>query len=322
MAYKQKGFSALTKAEYRVNKATGIKYKATKSGIPLPGDKTEWGKKTQEEKDAWRKEQTADTPKKGDLGKAVSSAFTSSEDYDGGVMKQTYGTVSPLKKYDSSYKRMKSPFTKETKVEGSKYDKGGVGKVDKAKAKYDADMAAYDKLPTLKKVFKKPPNITTGYSPGVGGKGKASKKILDTFNKIAKNRAKQNKIIQKSLEKKGYIFKDSPMKKATDPVKKPVGPVTPQTRADYMDRQVFNLIQEERGRDKDNQRRPKDDDSKKMTPKQEIEHRAAVLKYNKKSSKPLNATQKKKIKSQLSKMDPKNPEAKLLQDMLNLPKNK
>ena len=97
MAYKQKGWSAFTKAEYRVNKATGIKYKATKSGIPLPGDKTEWGKKTQEEKDAWRKEQTADTPQKGDLGDAVSSAFTSSENYDGGVMKQTYGTVSPMK---------------------------------------------------------------------------------------------------------------------------------------------------------------------------------------------------------------------------------
>ena len=100
-----------------------------------------------------------------------------------------------------------SGFKKETKVEGSKHDKGGVGKVDKAKLDYDAKMAAYNKLPIYKKAFKKPPNITTGYSPGVGGKGKVSKKILDTFNKIAKNRAKQNKIIQKSLEKKGYTFK-------------------------------------------------------------------------------------------------------------------
>ena len=34
------------------------------------------------------------------------------------------------------------------------------------------------------------------------------------------------------------------------------------------------------------------------------------------------ATQKKKIKQQLSKMDKNDPEAKLLQDMLDLPKNK
>tara|TARA_R100000700_G_C3157353_1_gene134283 strand:+ start:1080 stop:1346 length:267 start_codon:yes stop_codon:yes gene_type:complete len=69
-------------------------------------------------------------------------------------------------------------------------------------------------------------------------------------------------------------------------------------------------------------KRPKDDDSKKLTPEQEAEHRAKVLEYNKNTAKPLNATQKNKIKQQLSKMDPKDPEAKLLQDMLNLPKNK
>lgn len=33
---------------------------------------------------------------------------------------------------------------------------------------------------------------------------KGTKKIFDTFNKIAKNRAKQNKIIEESLKKKGY----------------------------------------------------------------------------------------------------------------------
>ena len=117
---------------------------------------------------------------------------------------------------------------------------------------------------------------------------------------------------------KGY----SPYTKKTDPVKKPVGPVTPQTRADYMNRQVFNLIQEGRGRDDDNQRRPKDDDSEKMTPEQEAKHRAKVLDYNKNTAKPLNTTQKNKIKNQLKTMDPNDPEAKLLQDMLNLDKNK
>tara|TARA_Y100000401_G_scaffold109088_1_gene104963 strand:- start:256 stop:894 length:639 start_codon:yes stop_codon:yes gene_type:complete len=33
---------------------------------------------------------------------------------------------------------------------------------------------------------------------------------LETFEKIAKSRAKQNKMIQKDLESKGYTFKDSP----------------------------------------------------------------------------------------------------------------
>ena len=36
----------------------------------------------------------------------------------------------------------------------------------------------------------------------------------------------------------------------------------------------------------------------------------------------MNSIQKNKIKEQLSKMDPNDPEAKLLQDMLNLDKNK
>ena len=41
----------------------------------------------------------------------------------------------------------------------------------------------------------------------------------------------------------------------------------------------------------------KDDDSVKMTPEQEAEHRVKVLEYNKKKAKPLTAAQKKKIKS-------------------------
>jgi hypothetical protein len=66
----------------------------------------------------------------------------------------------------------------------------------------------------------------------------------------------------------------------------------------------------------------KDDDSVKMTPEQKAEHRAKVLEYNKNKAKPMNEIQKKKIKEQLSKMDPNDPEAKLLQDMLNLKKNR
>lgn len=77
----------------------------------------------------------------------------------------------------------------------------------------------------------------------------------------------------------------------------------------------FNMI---KGEDK----KPVDDDSVSMTEEQKKKHRANVLEYNKNKAKPLNEMQKKKIKEQLSKMDPNDPEAKLLQDMLDLPKNK
>ena len=57
-------------------------------------------------------------------------------------------------------------------------------------------------------------NIKTGVENAsiilpVGGVVKATKgtkKIFDTFSKVAKNRKKQNKLIQESLEKKGYTF--------------------------------------------------------------------------------------------------------------------
>ena len=135
-----------------------------------------------------------------------------------------------------------------------------------------------------------------------------------------------------------------------DPVKKPVGPVTPSTKAEYGKRQVWNLVEQDKNKSEDkiferadrlnkfqrkfdekynraNQKsplkqKPKDDDSEKMTPEQEAAHRAKVLEYNKNKAKPLNSVQKKKIKEQLSKMDPSDPEAKLLRDMLNLKKNK
>ena len=142
-----------------------------------------------------------------------------------------------------------------------------------------------------------------------------------------------------------------------DPVKKPVGPVTPSTKAEYMNREVWNLVEKQKAGDFDKsteyhsfkpdlskqkdfksipnlapnlkqrvnsplKQKPKDDDSDKMTPEEEAEHRAKVLEYNKNKSKPMNETQKKKIREQLSKMDPNDPEAKLLRDMLNLKKNK
>ena len=66
----------------------------------------------------------------------------------------------------------------------------------------------------------------------------------------------------------------------------------------------------------------KDGDKVGMTPEQAEKHRKGVLEYNKKYANPLSEMQKKKIKNQLSKMDPKDPEAQLLRDMLNLKKNK
>ena len=107
---------------------------------------------------------------------------------------------------------------------------------------------------------------------------------------------------------KGY----SPFTKTTDPVKKPVGPVTPATQAEYMKREIWNKVEKNK---------PKDDDSDVMTPEQETKHRAKVLEYNKRKAKPLNQTQKNKIEQQLRGMDPKDPEAQLLGDMLNLKKN-
>jgi len=168
---------------------------------------------------------------------------------------------------------------------------------------------------------------------------------------------------------RGYKQKGwSAFTRKTDPVKKPVGPVTPTTQADYMKREVFNIIEDQKRRDKElnsdkkfdekynranigprprgpevqpspkppnlkksplkqvtdppKKKKPVDDDTDVMTPKQERKHRREVLKYNKNVSKPMNETQKRKIREQLSKMDPKDPEAKLLRKMLNLKKNR
>tara|TARA_A100001201_G_scaffold143323_1_gene144496 strand:+ start:2015 stop:2485 length:471 start_codon:yes stop_codon:yes gene_type:complete len=66
----------------------------------------------------------------------------------------------------------------------------------------------------------------------------------------------------------------------------------------------------------------RDDDKVEMTKKEQRKHRRDVLRYNKNVAKPLTDAQKNKIREQLSKMDPKDPEAKLLRKMLNLKKNR
>ena len=65
-----------------------------------------------------------------------------------------------------------------------------------------------------------------------------------------------------------------------------------------------------------------DDDTDKMTKKEQRKHRREVLKYNRKTAKPLTPAQKAKIRKQLENMDPNDPEAKLLRKMLNLKKNR
>lgn len=118
-----------------------------------------------------------------------------------------------------------------------------------------------------------------------------------------------------------YKRTESPFTRKIDPVKKPVGPVTPSTRAEYMQREVWNVVQRNEDKKK-KKKKPVDDDTDVMTPEQEARHRAEVLEYNRTKAKPMTERTKNKIKQQLSKMDKNDPEAKLLQDMLNLPKNK
>ena len=101
--------------------------------------------------------------------------------------------------------------------------------------------------------------------------------------------------------------------------------MSPDAQSDYLDRHPDSEHgggAEADALDQERKKKPIDDDSDKMTPEQEAKHRAKVLEYNKNQAKPLNATQKNKIKQQLSKMDKNDPEAKLLRDMLNLKKNK
>tara|TARA_R110002020_G_scaffold417589_1_gene626768 strand:+ start:2128 stop:2370 length:243 start_codon:yes stop_codon:yes gene_type:complete len=67
---------------------------------------------------------------------------------------------------------------------------------------------------------------------------------------------------------------------------------------------------------------PDDGDDVKMTPEQKKEHEKKVFEYNKNVAKPLNPTQKNKIKNKLSKLNPNSKEYKELNTLLNLEKNK
>ena len=100
------------------------------------------------------------------------------------------------------YKDSESPFKKEKKFEGSKHDKGGVGKGKNIKI--DTKMEEYKKLPVLKQVFTTPPHVAGGYAPGVGKISKGAKKAMDIFTKTAPSRNKMIKQIEKSLKRKGW----------------------------------------------------------------------------------------------------------------------
>ena len=100
------------------------------------------------------------------------------------------------------YQDSQSPFKKEKKYEGSKHDKGGVGK--KPSVKIDHEMEEYKKLPIWKQAFKTPPGYITGYAPGTGKIGKGAKKAMDIFTKTAPSRRKMIKQIEESLKKKGW----------------------------------------------------------------------------------------------------------------------
>jgi hypothetical protein len=94
-----------------------------------------------------------------------------------------------------------------------------------------------------------------------------------------------------------------------DPVKKPVGPITPSTKAEYMNREVWNLVERQKAGDFDKnieyhsfkpktpkifgpkstvkksplKQRPKDDDSDRMTDEEHKAHVKKVSEYNKKN---------------------------------------
>ena len=101
---------------------------------------------------------------------------------------------------------------------------------------------------------------------------------------------------------------DSPLKKVTDPPKKKYPKHYTKEDIKFLKDQNEDIV--------------RDDDTDKMTKKQERKHRRKVHQYNKNVAKPLNETQKNKIREQLRGMDPKDPEAKLLRKMLNLKKNR
>ena len=90
-----------------------------------------------------------------------------------------------------------------------------------AKYRKDGENSPFQKNPIKKiktkikefKDFKKKQqskhNIIKATVPDIPigpGNIKKSKNLLDAFNRVAKNRAAQNKILEESLKKKGYTF--------------------------------------------------------------------------------------------------------------------
>ena len=88
------------------------------------------------------------------------------------------------------------------------YKKSGfkMKKPSSFKLNNDKDKPSHDeeKYPTEKYTGSK---YTVGVVQFSGGLSKGGKTLADTFTKVAQNRAKMSKTIQKLLEKKGYTFK-------------------------------------------------------------------------------------------------------------------
>jgi len=95
------------------------------------------------------------------------------------------------------------------------------------------------------------------------------------------------------------------------------GPEPKEEKSSGIKEQVYGTVDSKSAFNKNG-----DDDTDKMTKKEQRKHRRKILKYNKNVAKPLSDTQKAKILEQLKGMDPKDPEAKLLRKMLNLKKNR
>ena len=91
------------------------------------------------------------------------------------------------------------------------YKKSGfkMKKPSSFKLNNDKDKPSHDeeKYPTEKYTG---PKVIGSAVPFTGGVSKGGKKLVDTFTKIAQNRAKMSATIKKILEKKGRKFIDSP----------------------------------------------------------------------------------------------------------------
>jgi len=132
------------------------------------------------------------------------------------------------------------------------------------------------------------------------------KKEASEVGALAKKALTKNPIVNKEERKRVKAGLRSTFKK-TDPPKKKYPKHYTKKDIKFLEEQNEDIVR---------------DEDKGMTKKEQRKHRRKVLKYNRKTAKPLNDTQKAKIKAQLKGMDPKDPEAILLRKMLNLKKNR